>query len=144
MNKSTLIPTATAISVLTTVAGCSDPAVGTWDLASVTQDGETTAFPIDETYTGEGYTVIVRGSIDMTLEKDGTGVFNQEFYQSYNGQGDTANYTYPLVGTKMAKGQWDITITGDDDTIDLSCTADGESMSCDDGDGASLTWALRP
>ena len=50
MNRpsSFVIPTASALSVLTTAAGCADPAVGTWDLAKIDYSGYVYDFPAVE------------------------------------------------------------------------------------------------
>ncbi len=133
MQKNKRIPALSALSVLATAAGCTDPIVGDWSLDEMKIGDAVYDFPKVYSY-DDG--VVITYALDMHVQKDGTGtlVYSYSYTYSYNGQIDTEESrsdSFTLSGTKEKWGNWtfavDLRDAGD---VSLSCIAEKTQMGC--------------
>ncbi|MEZ4318413.1 MAG: hypothetical protein R3F61_12955 [Myxococcota bacterium] len=123
------IPAAQALTLVTTAACGSDPAIGNWVGTSWTYEGDTIALPYTYTYTYGSYTYTSEITHKLSITEEFTGSFDLSFTHTANGASESSSDTNSLTAIKIAKGQWDLSIPSYY-TLELTCIATGDTMNC--------------
>ena len=123
-----LISTGSALG-LSLTGGCADPLIGSWDLASITSDGETMEFPYNYTYEGDyaDFSVDVSGSMVVATGDEGmTATFTTTQVTTTDGEPETETDSAEGTATKTAKGAYDIAI----DDVTIGCALADDVLTC--------------
>ena len=125
---------------LLSLIGCSSggPLLdGPWTLDSTTNaSGETTSYPLVETYSGYDYTETSTASAYLSAWSDGLARFTDRYSRSYASE-DPSNESYSYDDAYSSTGHWiregggEYTLFFDETSLDMKCTVDGESLDCE-------------
>ncbi len=125
------IPTVSALGVLATTSGCTDPVVGTWDLTQVTYDGDTIDIPLE--VDGETLT----GGASFSKKEQST------IWMTYTSGSYSQTYTYNVTVNDQIRGAWAISADMDGYTFEADCVAVKDELTCTgtiDGTPMSLAY----
>lgn len=116
---------------------CADPIVGDWELVEL--DGD--EWPVDETYTNDGYSYTVEASSVLTINKELEAELEMDIeIEGEDGYTYDSSYSGDGEVTPGKRGQYDIEIDDDEIELELSCTLDKDELSCEDDDGVDLIF----
>ena len=124
MRRTYALPLATL--TLGAGTGCAPALEGTWDMNSITFDGDRTYLPYTDTYSEDGNTYSTTYSGHLTAEDDGAAEIVLTYTYAYNGNGNTEATVY--------SGTWDSAgsvFTIEVENYDLECEIDGTDMKCE-------------
>lgn len=132
MNRTSLLLPAPLLGL----AGCAPggPLLdGPWSLSSLTQDGETVQYPRVESYEYYGYSETYTSSVFLTAWSGNLARLTQQYTEE---EIEADGTTYTSEGAYSYAGHWiaedgGFTLFFDEAGLDMSCTVDGDAMSCD-------------
>ncbi len=138
MKSNPVIPIVSVLTLLTSAAGCTDPAIGDWQIDRV-EDPEygNLELPFEYTYDYGGMSVTISIDMKMSIDEDGGELIIDNRVEVNGTTRSEENSTIQLETEKVARGVWDIrTGEGANMEIDARCEAEKDTMVCTDNVGA--------
>lgn len=117
-------------------AGCTPAIVGDWSLTELKIDGD----KVDLSYSYSGYYGDIDMEItgDLSVDSDLSASFDIKI--SYSGYySGSYKFSYDGDAESNGGGEFNISMDGDDSSMDVDCTVDGNELSCDGDMGDAST-----